>query len=86
MATDRANDLRAFRDFIEAKLSNDGPNLSPDEALTLWDIENAPDQERADTVRALREALADMKGGDTGMPVDDFLAVFRREHGLPASS
>jgi|ThiBio_inoc_plan_1041526.scaffolds.fasta_scaffold05993_5 hypothetical protein len=86
MAIERANDPRAFHDFLGAKLSNGGASLTLDEALGLWDIENSTDQERAATVEALREALADKEAGDTGMPVDDFLADFRRKRNLPASS
>lgn len=85
MATERANDLRAFRDFADAKLTNGGAELTLDEALGLWDIENAPEDERAATVQAVSEALADMRAGDTGVPVHDFLAEIRRKYNLPAS-
>jgi hypothetical protein len=33
MATERASDLRAFKGFIEEKLSNGGSDLTLDEAL-----------------------------------------------------
>ena len=84
MATERANDPRAFHDFLGAKLSNGGGTLTLDEAIALWDIENAPDDERAATVLAVQEALADMRAGDTGVPARDFLAEMRRKYQLPA--
>lgn len=86
MATDRANDLRAFRDFADAKLSDGGAELTLDEALGLWEIENAPEDERAATVEAVREALADMRAGDVGVPARDFLAEIRRKYKLSASA
>jgi hypothetical protein len=84
MAVERANDLRAFRDFADAKLSNGGVELTLDEAIALWDIENASDDERAATVEAVKEALADMRAGDKGVPARDFLAEMRRKYQLPA--
>jgi hypothetical protein len=86
MATERVNDPRAFRDFLDAKLSNGVAELTLDEALGLWDIENASEDERAATVQAVSEALADMRAGDTGVPVRDFLAEIRHRYNLPASA
>jgi hypothetical protein len=83
MATKRFNDLRAFRDFLNAKLSNAGNSLTLDECLDLWDIENQTDEERDDTIRAVREALDDMRAGDTGVPAREVIADLRRKHNLP---
>lgn len=81
MATDRANDLRAFRDFAEAKLSNGGADLSLEEALDLWKYENAPDEEREETLRAIQRGLDDMHAGRT-RPFEEFDREFRERHGL----
>jgi hypothetical protein len=81
MATDRGNDLRAFKHFIDEKLS--GGNLTVDEVLSLWDIETQPPTERQETVQALQEALDDMRNGDTGVPAREFLAEVRRKYDLP---
>jgi hypothetical protein len=40
VATERINDLRAFKGFIDKKLSNGGTNRTVDEALMNWEIEN----------------------------------------------
>jgi hypothetical protein len=82
MATDRSNDLRAFKHFIEAKLSNGGSDLTVDDVIGLWDIETQPESEREASVKAIQEALDDMEAGDTGTPVDEFLAPLLRKHGL----
>jgi hypothetical protein len=42
MATDRSNDVRAFRDFLEKKLSHGAGDLTLDEALGLWELETQP--------------------------------------------
>jgi hypothetical protein len=41
METERANDLKAFREFADAKLSNSGRSLILEEALDLWEHENS---------------------------------------------
>ncbi len=83
MATDRSNDLRAFKHFIEAKLSNGGGNLTVDDVFGLWDAETQPESEREASVKAIREALDDMPAGDTGIPADELMAPLRRKYGLP---
>jgi hypothetical protein len=85
MATDRANDLRAFKGFIEEKLSNGGADLTLDEALVHWDIENQTDGERQHTLRAIGDGLADIEAGRT-RPFEVFDREFRSRHGLPARS
>ncbi len=83
MATERANDLRAFKGFIDEQLSNGGTDLTLDEALARWEYENAPEEEREETIRAVREALDDMRAGDTGIPASEAIAALRRKHNLP---
>lgn len=77
MAAERANDLRAFLEFADSKLS-DGSRLTLDEAISLWDAENASADERS-AAEALKEALADMRAGDVGVPAREFLAEMRRK-------
>jgi hypothetical protein len=85
MATERANDLRAFKRFIEEKLSNGGSDLTLDEALVHWDIENQTDEERQATLRAIGDGLADVEAGRT-RPFEEFDREFRSKHGLPTRS
>ncbi len=74
MATERSNDLLAFKGFIEEKLSNGATNLTLDEALVNWEIENQTDQEREETLQAIQRGLDDMYAGRT---VDAFEFVER---------
>lgn len=60
-----------------------GEALTLDKALGLWEYENQADEERAATVQAVREALDDMRAGDTGIPAREAIAELRRKHNLP---
>ncbi len=83
MAIERINDLFAFKSFIEEKLSIEGANLTLDDALTRWEDENQTMEEHSASVEALREALDDMRSGDTGAPAREFLADLRGKYHLP---
>lgn len=80
---ERINDPQAFRDFLDSRLSRGGGGLTLDECLGLWEHENLADEERVATVQAVREALEDMRAGDTGIPANDAIAELRRKYGLP---
>jgi len=82
MATDRSNDVRAFRSFLDERLANGGANLTLDEALGLWEYENQTDQEREETLAAIREGLEDMYAGRT-RPAREVLAELRQKYNLP---
>jgi hypothetical protein len=82
MATERANDPRAFRDFLDAKLDGGADSLTLYEYLDLWEYENSPEQEKEETLRAIQQGLADVAAGRT-RPFEDFDREFRQKHGLP---
>jgi hypothetical protein len=81
MATERANDLHAFKHFIDEQLA--GENVpTVDEVPARWGSENETAEDKSATVQALREALADMDAGDTGVPVTEVLHELRGKHHL----
>jgi hypothetical protein len=81
MDSERANDLHAFKDFIDDQLAGQTvPTV--DEVIARWDFENETAEETGASVQALREALADMDAGDTGIPVHEALLELRRKHHL----
>jgi hypothetical protein len=82
MATERANDPRAFHDFLGAKLSSGANGLTLEEYLDLWEYENSSEEEREETIRAIARGLDDMNAGRT-KPFEDFDREFRERHGLP---
>ncbi len=81
MAIDRRDDPRAFRDFLDAKLLNSVANLTLDDALGLWESENAPDVEQEETLAAIRRGLADVDAGRT-RPAREAIAQLRRKHNI----
>ena len=82
MAIDRINDPRAFRDFLDAKLSKGGQSLTLDDALGLWEHENQTEDERKETHRAIRQGLDDLETGRV-RPFEEFDLEFRQKYGLP---
>jgi hypothetical protein len=85
MATERANDLRAFRAYIDEQLTNGGAEMTLDEALIHWEAEHQTDSEKEDTLRAIEQGFSDITAGKT-RPFEDFDREFRAKHGLPARS
>ena len=82
MAIERVNDTRAFREFLDATLSNGAADLPLDDVLSLWEYENAPEEERAETLQAIRSGLDDMYAGRT-RDAEEALLEMCRKHGLP---
>jgi hypothetical protein len=65
MASDRINDLSAFKRFIEERPAGGGANITLDEALVNWELENQTDEEREETFQAIRLGLDDMYAART---------------------
>ena len=82
MAADRINDPFAFRDFLNAKLAADAPPFTLDDVLIQWEAENQADEERRESLQAIREGLDDVAAGRT-RPFEEFDREFRGRHGLP---
>jgi hypothetical protein len=80
MATERANDLLAFKSFIDEQLTSETvPTV--DEVLARWEYENESDEEREETLDAIRRGLADVEAGRV-MPAREAVAQLRRNHNL----
>ena len=74
MSIDRSNDLRAFRGFIDERFAGGEADLTLDEALACWEYENATEEDRKETLRAIQRGLDD---ADAGRTVDAFEFVER---------
>ena len=82
MAHERWNDLRGFLRFVAEKLETSGESLTLDDVLDLWEYENSCEEEREETLKAIRRGLDDMYAGRT-RPVEEFDREFRERYGLP---
>jgi hypothetical protein len=80
MATERANDLNAFKSFIDEQLSGETV-LTVDEVLARWEYENASVEERQESLEAIRRGFADVEAGRI-MPAREAVAELRRKHNL----
>jgi hypothetical protein len=85
MTAERANDLVAFKKFIDGQLSNGGAELKLDEALARWKYENQTHEERQEALEAIQEGLQSRDGGKS-RPVHEVLAELRNEHGFASTA
>ena len=85
MATERANDLQAFRSFIDEQLANGEVVLTVDEMLARWEYQNESEEEREESLEAIRRGFADVAAG-RAMPAREAVAELRRKHDLPELS
>jgi len=84
MSTEIIEELREFHRFLTDKLSADGIDLSPEEALDEWRQLHPQTPGFDEEVAAIGEALDDVAKGDRGIPFDEFDSDFRKRHNLTA--
>ncbi len=85
MATDRANDLRAFKSFIDEQLEQGEPLPTLEQALARWEYENSSEAEREESRAAIRQGLTDIDAGRV-RPFEEFDREFRAKHGMAPRS
>jgi predicted transcriptional regulator len=85
MGTERVDDIHAFRDFLDEQLANGGVYLTPAQALDLWEIQNASEDEEHEVIEAIKRGFADIEAGRV-KPAREALAELRRKHNLPELS
>jgi 16S rRNA C967 or C1407 C5-methylase (RsmB/RsmF family) len=81
MATERENDLVAFRKFVDEQLSNGGAKLTLNEVLARWENENQTPEERQNSMQALEQSLKHT-GSSNDQSFNEVLEDFRKKHGL----
>ncbi len=82
MASDRTNDLKAFRDFADQRLASNGAEVTLDEALELWEFENSTEEQREEIRRSIERGIDDMNAGRT---VDAFEFIERMRANGPTT-
>jgi hypothetical protein len=76
-------ELQQFYEFLGQRLQAGESNISPEEALDIWRDENpGTDEVDPEDVRAIEEAIEDMRNGDIGIPIEEFDRRFRERHGM----
>jgi hypothetical protein len=82
MPSGRIDDLRAFREFIDGQLGNGGADITPEECLDLWILENRSDSEREGRRAKNQQGPDGLYAGRT-RPAREALNELRRKHSLP---
>jgi len=75
-------DLKDFAVFVENRLRDATLDLTPEDLLAEYRQQRPCDEEYADGLAALREAIDSMEAGDQGRPVKDVLRELRQEFHL----
>jgi hypothetical protein len=78
------SELESFHHFLGTQLANGDPALTPEECLDLWRAQHPPDEELEAGRQMIQEALDDMKAGDHGQLLQEFLTEFRTTRRLPS--
>ena len=77
-----SEELQSFNQFAEVRLRNAGCRETLDELYAEWRACHPTPKELEENVRAVRAALRDMDEGETGRPIEEFSAEFRRRNGI----
>ena len=75
------DDLTQFHAFAAKRLATEKSDLSMQQLLDLWRIENPDPEELQQSVSALREALEDWDHGDRGMPYEEHIRELQAQFG-----
>ena len=75
--------IDSFHHFASEKMSNGGADMTMQEVLQLWALENPSDQERAEVNAIIRQGDEDIAAG-RGRPVDEVNEELRRKYNLSA--
>jgi hypothetical protein len=78
------SELSQFHQFLSEKLANGGSQLSPEEALDVWRTAHPSAEAGSEDHQAVRDALAAMDAGDTGVAFEEFDRQFRAKYALPS--
>jgi hypothetical protein len=85
MGAERANDLLAFKGFIDEQIAIGDTVPTVDEVLARWEYENESDEQRNETLEAIRRGIADVEAGRL-IPAREAVAELRRKRNLPELS
>ncbi|MCA9076237.1 MAG: hypothetical protein KDA93_14505 [Planctomycetaceae bacterium] len=80
MATQHQVD--SFYRFASEQIRESESDLSMAELFDLWQLQSPDESELAESVSAVKAALADMEQGDTGRPLHEFFSELRHRHGM----
>jgi hypothetical protein len=77
-----SDDLQSFSQFVELNLRTKNNVKSLDDLYAEWRARNPSPEQLEKDIRAVRASLRDMEAGDTGRPIEQFIAEFRQKKGI----
>ena len=83
MSTNTHSELEDFVRFVLRLVESGEKELSPEDALMRWQMENLTPEEYDEEVAAIQEAFDDMRAGDRGIPMNEFFARMDKKYGFP---
>jgi hypothetical protein len=86
MPVNAIDELRAFHEFLDAKLHEESARCSPEEALDEWRRRHPDVQAATEDLAAIEEAVGDVARGDRGVSFAEFDRDFCNRHQLPGLS
>lgn len=75
--------IDSFHRFASDRISNGGPEMTMQELLQLWTLENPTDQERAEVNAIIRQGDEDIAAG-RGRSIDEVNEELRRKYNVSA--
>ena len=79
-------EIESFHRFAEKKLEDGEDDLTMEEFLDLWRLENPSAEHVADDVLAVKAALRDLENGDRGVPFEEHIRETRTRARATTSS
>lgn len=74
------DDLRSFQQYALNRIKAGGEGELED-LLDEWRNRNPDPQQQQQELRAIKQAIAEWKAGDEGLPVDEAFAEIRAKYG-----
>ena len=76
------SELASFHEFLSHKVKEFGTSASPEEMLDLWRATHPSEIDFRRDVKAVQDAIDQMKAGDQGIRLSEFDADFSKKHSV----
>jgi len=79
MSTDES-ELFQFNEFVAGKLQNGGADLTPEQCLELWRLQNPNSAQYDHSVKRIQSAIDEMESGSGGVSADELHSKLRSKY------
>jgi len=71
-------ELTSFATYLNQMIDSDRHDISPEEVLDEWRVENPAPEELAKSLAIIRQSLAELSAGNPGHPASDVHAEIQK--------